>query len=935
MLELRGISKTYKNGDVYAAAIKDVDLKFEKKEFVSVLGGSGCGKSTLLNIIGGLMQPTYGELIINGISTKDYTPIDWDSYRNNYIGFVFQSYHLISHLNIIENVELSLTLSGISAKERRKKALEALEKVDMSKHVDKKPNQLSNGQMQRVAIARAIVHDPEIILADEPTGALDSVNSKQVMELLYKLSENKLVIMVTHNEELAQQYSTRIIKISDGIIAGDEKNLPSVSIKQFNIDNLETKDETNSTADLSENASFGKADETDSDETSTHVSLDGSDSAINETYTEVNTTEEAMISYELDSKDDEKSEIIKTKKRRKKAVPTMPFLSAIKISLKNLSAKIGRTIMTVVAAAIAIVSIALVLGFNNGFNTYISTYEKQTLATYPITVQKANSTFTDLFENLDNINSFNPSQINFGQVLSVLSDENVSADEYTEAKEIYTNLLLGALIQNRSDLTKDNDTAALKEYVESNFNSDWGFAKYDYDINPNIYRKNEDGSYTKLAPFTDRLTEDITSLGGYIDSNMYASLSSSLSSITIWEQMPSIQTVQAQYDLIGGSYPDASDDGAYDVMLVVDKYNSINDYVLYGLGFLEINTILQTMLNSSISASDFTYSFSDFIGKEFQVLVPTEYYNYNAEKGRYIEITDDEELYEKINNKSITIRISGILRQKPEIDNGCLKGTICYTEDFTKEYIEKNSLTELVLKQMEEYNKYLDGTTDAIKSVISGKVLTVDPKVTSELNFFVYLKNTLKIKDVNSPDYIYFFASSVEAKSKITNLIENFNSQNESSSVTYKDESTAIVNSLSSTVKTITYILMAVTLISVVVALFMIAILMYSTVQDRTQEIGILRSIGARKLDIMRIFNTESLLLGFFASIVGTILAYIFSLPINALLNKFLAITSLISIAWWHVFMLIGLSMLLTLISGLMPAIYAAKKDPVVALRTE
>ena len=916
MLELIGVSKTYKNGDVYAAAIKDVNLKFDRNEFVSVLGGSGCGKSTLLNIIGGLMPATYGELVINGISTKNYSPTDWDTFRNNYIGFVFQSYHLIPHLNIIENVELSLTLSGINSKERRKKALEAIEKVGMTEHIDKKPNQLSNGQMQRVAIARAIVHDPQIILADEPTGALDSINSKQVMELLYELSENKLVIMVTHNEELAYQYSTRIIKIADGTIAGDEKNIPTASFKQVELENL--------TASAHENANF------DDEATKNSMPID--------------TTEESVISYELSSNDAEKTEIIKSKRRRKKNTPSMPFLSAVKISLKNLSAKLGRTIMTVIAGAIAIISIALVLGFNNGFNNYVSAYEKQSLATYPITVKKANSTFSDLFYNLDNINSFNPSQINFGQVLSVLSDEKTSAEEYTKAKEIYTNLLLGALIQNRSDLTKDNDTAALKNYIEANFDSDWGFVKYDYDINPNIYCKNDDGTYTKLAPFTDRLTNDITSLGGYIDSNMYASLSSSLSSITIWEQMPSTETVTSQYDLIGGTYPQENPDGVYDVMLVVDKYNGVNDYALYALGFIDINTILQTMLNADTSVNDFTYSFSDFIGKEFQVLVPTEYYNYNSEKDRYIEITDDAELFEKINDKSMTIRISGILRQKPEIDTGCIKGTICYSEAFTKKYIEENSTTDLVLRQMSEFNDYMTALNSEdelikasakLRSVISGKPLTIDSKVTSDLNFFVYLKNTLKIKDVNSPDYIYIFASTVDSKSRITNLIDGYNNENETNTVSYTDESTAIVNSLSSTVKTITYILMAVTLISVVVALFMIALLMYTTVQDRTQEIGILRSIGARKLDIMRIFNVESLLLGFFASIVGTVLSYIFSLPINALLNKFLAITSLISITWWHVLALILLSMVLTLISGLIPAIFAAKKDPVIALKSE
>ena len=896
MLELIGVSKTYKNGDVYSAAIKDVNLKFDKTGFISILGGSGCGKSTMLNIIGGLMPCTYGDLVINGISTKDFKQTDWDSYRNNYIGFVFQSYHLIPHLNIVENVELSLSLSGITAKERRQKALSALEKVGLIEHAKKRPNQLSNGQMQRVALARAIVHDPQIILADEPTGALDSVNSKQVMDILSEFSADKLVIMVTHNEELAYEYSNRIIRIADGIIAGDDANVPTKALKQTEI----------------------------------------SESDLND----LNTDEE-VISYELSSGDAEKSQIVKKpKKAHKKKTPSMPFLSSVILSLKNLSSNIGRTVMTVIAGAIAIVSIALVLGFNNGFNNYVTSYEKQSLATYPITVQKANSTFSDVFKNIDNLDSFDPSQINLSQVLAVLSDEHSAAEEYTKAKEIYTNMLLGALLKNRSDFTKDNDTAALKAFIDKNMNSDWGFVKYDYDINPNIYTKNDDDTYTRLAPFADRLTNDLKSLGAYIDSNMHASLTSSLSAIKIWEQMPNLSTVQAQYDLIGGSFPSNGVDGATDVMLVVDKYNQVNDYALYSLGVLSVSDLLNTMLSASVDTDKFTFDFNEFIGKEFQVMVPTEYYEYDVAKDRYVEITDESEINEKIAAKSLTIKISGILRQKQSVTNGCLKGTICYTEQFTQKYIETNATTELVLKQMQEYSDYLEAVNNnepnpILRSVITRKPLTIDPKDKSELNFSVYLKNTLKLKEIDSPDFIYVYASSVEAKSKITSMIDDFNKQNENNTVTYTDESTAIVNSLTATVSTITYVLMAVTCISVVVALFMIALLMYTIVQDRTQEIGILRSIGARKLDIMRIFNVESLLLGFFASIVGTVLAHIISYPVNLLLKSVLAISNLISVAWWHSLTLVGCSIVLTLISGLIPAIIAANKDPVVALKSE
>ena len=896
MLELIGVSKTYKNGDVYSAAIKDVNLKFDKTGFISILGGSGCGKSTMLNIIGGLMPCTYGDLVINGISTKNFKQTDWDSYRNNYIGFVFQSYNLIPHLSLVENVELSLSLSGIPVKERRQRAMAAIEQVGLKEHARKNPNQISNGQMQRVAIARAIVHDPQIILADEPTGALDSVNSEQVMDILSEFSAEKLIIVVTHNEELAYKYSTRIIRISDGIIAGDDVNVPTKAIKQTEI----TETASN---DLSAN--------------------------------------EEIIGYELSSGDAEKSQIVKKPKRiRKKKTPSMPFLSSVILSLKNLSSNIGRTLMTVIAGAIAIVSIALVLGFNNGFNNYVTSYEKQSLATYPITVQKANSTFSDVFKNIDNLASFDPSQINLSQVLAVLSDKHSAAEEYTKAKEIYTNMLLGALLKNRSDFTKDNDTAALKTYIDKNMNSDWGFVKYDYDINPNIYTKNDDGTYTRLAPFADRLTTDLKSLGAYIDSNMHASLTSSLSAIKIWEQMPNLSTIKAQYDLIGGSFPSSGEAGATDVMLVVDKYNQVNDYALYGLGVLSVSDLLNTMLSASVDTKKFTFDFNKFIGKEFQVMVPTEYYEYDTAKNRYVEITDENDLNNKVATKSMTIKISGILRQKQGVTNGCLKGTICYTEQFTQKYIEMNATTELVLKQMQEYNDYIQAINNnepnpVLRSVITRKPLTINPNDKSELNFFIYLKNTLKLKEIDSPDFIYVYASNVEAKSKITSMIDDFNKQNESNTVTYTDESTAIVASLTATVSTITYVLMAITCISVVVALFMIALLMYTIVQDRTQEIGILRSIGARKLDIMRIFNVESLLLGLFASIVGTVFALIIAYPLNMLLKSVLAISNLISVAWWHSLTLVACSIVLTLISGLIPAIIAANKDPVVALKSE
>lgn len=944
MLKLVNVSKTYKNGDVESVALKNVNVEFGESGIVSILGGSGCGKSTLLNIIGGLLDSTEGELIINDTSTADYKATDWDYYRNNYIGFIFQSYYLIPQLNVLENVELTLSLVGMSREEKKKKALAALRMVNLSDQIKKKPNQLSNGQMQRAAIARAIVHNPQIILADEPTGALDSENSVQVMKLLQYLAKDKLVLMVTHNAELAYEYSSRIIKIKDGEIISDEYNTPTappVTDEEFGEQNLKSEADTpeseTKTDTVSDSISDGKQVQADSA---------GSDS--------VDDKATDTCGKKLNADD--------TERPKKKKKPSMSFIASIKLSLKNLYSKLGRTIMTVVAGAIAIISVAVVLGFQNGFDTYITAYEEQSLAQYPITVQKTNTLFNDIFENIEDMDNFDPSSINVSNILDILSDTDSSRPEYTAAKEIYINTLLASMLQNRDKLLGDNNTMLLKQYLDENMDDSYGYVKYDYALNPDIYvhqtiteEVTQEGSevpttvttetYTMVNPFSSRLMTDIESLGASLSDQMKESLTGTLSSLQIWEQMPAIDTVKTQYDLLYGSYPSDSTDGIYDIMLVVDNYNQIDDYILYALGVIDINELIRAIINPT-GTEETKYSFDDFVGMEFKVMSPSAYYALDEETGLYYLETDEEKINGLIEERAMTVRISGILRQKKGIAAGCLKGTVVYPSEFAVSFIENNSLQPAVVAQTASYLRYLAIKDDPdipasqkkVYSVLNGAELNLTIGSTNPNNYFYLLKTYFKVQDTSSPEYIYIYANSVESKEKITNMLNAYNNQNSAipiNQVTFTDNSTAIVNSLSQTVDTVSIILISMTLISVIVAMFMIAIIMYSTVQDRTQEIGILRSIGARQFDIMRIFNVESLMLGFFASIVGIALSNILALPINAILKSTLGISKLILPTWWHALLLFVFSLLLTLISGAIPAIIASKKNPVTALKTD
>lgn len=915
MLKLKDISKVYGVEDNKVVALDNITLDFASLGLTSILGASGCGKTTLLNIIGGLDKYTSGELVINGVSTKQYKNADWDAYRNNNIGFVFQTYYLIPHLNVLENVMLAMDLSGESYLEQKKRALEVLEKVGVKDQAKKKPKQLSGGQAQRVAIARALVNNPDIILADEPTGALDSENSVQILALLKEISQKSLVILVTHNHELAEKYSDRIIKLKDGNVVSDENISQENSIK-------ETK--------ICDNG--GK----------------------------------------------------KSKK------PTMKMRSAFKMSLKNLYYKLGRTAITSIAGCIGVVSIAIILAFNAGFSSYAKGFEKDSLAKYPITVSKSDSKLVGIMSEIAKGGKIDTSVIDMNQILDMLKDEEGLLEAYTNEQKIYVQEQISAMMRNTNNLLKSNDTRLLKEYIDANFDHSLATVKYDYNLNLNVFRTDlkKDGSidkYSKLNPYSDRLIESfdrlMTIFGGKgsnaLSDKDLEDIITIMNSINVWDMMVNDDEVlNSQYEAIGGTLPKAEPvDGVYEIALVVDKYNQITDNMLFALGYVELmemfSDVLSRFLNLEIKSTiPQEYSFNDFIGKEFKLVMEKDFYKLNQEN-KYEVINNEQEKTQNITNNAITLRISGILRTKENVTNGSINGVIGYTESLAKHIINLTNQSDLIKSQKENYATYIQQTTNeevvALEKALKNKEKKQDELTLAE-NMLLANKMNAKIisvitgekmeeaeylrmlkrfgaEDINSPESIYFYPKSVEAKDGVVAFVEKYNTEmrekydaklvEEDNSVEYSNELDDIMSSLTGMINTITYILIAITCLAVIVSLFMVGIIMYISVQDRTKEIGILRSMGARNFDILTIFNTETICLGLLSGGIGIALSYILKFPINAILKAYLGISNLIQPIWWNSLILLASSVVLTLISGVIPAIVASKKDPVVALKSE
>lgn len=837
MLELNGIRKTYVTGTTSVEALKGIDLKFRDSEFVSILGQSGCGKTTLLNIIGGLDKYTSGDLKINGRSTKDFKDRDWDAYRNNSIGFVFQSYNLIPHQTVLSNVELALTLSGVSKAERRQRATEALEKVGLKEQIHKKPNQMSGGQMQRVAIARALVNDPDILLADEPTGALDTQTSIQIMDLLKEISKDRLIIMVTHNPELATQYSTRIIRLLDGTITNDSNPYNGED------DNIATK------------------------------------------------TDE-------DSLTDKKSG--KTKKKK----TSMSFFTALSLSLNNLMTKKTRTILTAFAGSIGIIGIALILSISNGIQNYIDRMQRDTLSSYPIQLQKESVDVSSMIENM------------MGN-----KDKNVDHDK----DKIYSNNIMTDMVNSMVAEVNSNNLKAFKSYLENHKSDVDGYIsdiQYSYDVPLYIYSTDTSDGVTQLNPSS--VMENMYGMSVSGDGMMSAGMQNT----SVWSRLfDNRQMLDEQYDLIAGSWADNYNE----VMLVVDENNEIDDYTLYSLGFkdpAEVKKIFKNvMAGNSYETEETQYTYDEVLDKKFKLVLPTDLYRYNDTFGIWEDASHDDEYMTTVVNNAEEVKIAGIIRKNPDAASVSVSSGVAYTKDLMPHIIEKVNETQIVKQQL----------ADPEKDVFTGMSFDNDKTSISTLE---NNKSLLGIASEDNPSEIDIYAKDFDSKEKLQDFIKNYNDEvtadgRDEDTINYTDYVGILMSSVSTIITAISSVLIAFVAISLVVSSIMIGIITYISVLERTKEIGVLRSIGASKKDVSRVFNAETLIEGFVSGAMGIIITLILCIPANAVIKNVTDISNVAQLPVAGAVILVIISMLLTTIAGLIPAKMAAKKDPVVALRTE
>jgi putative ABC transport system permease protein len=1003
MLELKGIKKDYLSGENTVHALKGVDLKFRKSEFVSILGPSGCGKTTMLNIIGGLDGYTDGDLVINGKSTKSFKDRDWDTYRNHSIGFVFQSYNLIPHQTVLQNVELALTLSGVSKSERHERAKKALEDVGLGNQLNKKPSEMSGGQMQRVAIARALVNNPDIILADEPTGALDTVTSVQVMEILKEISKDKLIVMVTHNPELAEQYSSRIIRILDGEITDDTNPM---------------------------------------------------------TATEYATEQQSL-------------EIVAGSVPKKIKKPSMSFITAFSLSLKNLLTKKGRTILTSFAGSIGIIGIALILALSNGFTTYIDEVQENALSSYPLSIESKVMDLSSLMETM------------LGQ-----GTQNGSHDkDKVYSQPIFYDLVNAMSSSNQSE----NDLKAFKKYIDeqrADENSELGKAisgvQYTYNFDMQVYTENVDGNIILSDP--NKLSQEIMQKAMGVDISAMTSArddylsSSGLSSmfstsVVLWEEMlpsengdPVSDLLKEQYDVVYGSWPENYNE----VVLVVDKNNELNDLSLYALGLEseeDMNALADAAMNHDEAESKVnSWTYEEICSRTYRTVMSSSCYTYDESTGTYTDLRESDTGLKYLYDNGIDLKVTGIIRPNEDADSTMLTGSIGYTQGLTDYIIENSKDADSVKAQLadpdtdiftglpfqtddveltdtqkaEKLKAYIDGLDDTGKAEAYVKIMSIptdeeitatiaqttgsmtreemetaivqamseqmsmdtetlteyissmsddefdemftqamteqikaqkaqtvseqlstmstkelsqaldkavseftdeqaaayyDETVPQEYSDSTYEDNleTLGYVDLDTPSTINLYASTFEDKEVITDAISDYNdSVAEEQQITYTDYIGIMMSSMKTIINAITYALIAFVAISLIVSSIMIGVITLISVQERTKEIGILRAIGASKRDVSRLFNAETVIIGFTSGLLGVVITYILCIPINVIIHKLTDINNLsTNFPILAAAILTLISVMLTLISGIIPSRSAAKKDPVVALRTE
>ena len=841
MLQLQHISKVYHTGNQEFHALKDISIRFRENEFVSILGQSGSGKTTLLNIIGGLDQYTSGDLLIQGKSTKQFKDRDWDSYRNHTIGFIFQSYNLIGHQTALSNVEIAMTLSGVSKAERKKRAIEVLERVGLKDHLYKKPSQMSGGQMQRIAIARALVNDPKVILADEPTGALDSETSVQIMDLLKDIAKERLVIMVTHNPELAQKYSTRIVQVLDGNILSDSNPCePTEETKQVDIQFTKTK---------------------------------------------------------------------------------MSFITALVLSFNNLLTKKGRTLLTAFAGSIGIIGIALILALSNGVSDYVKKVQEDTLVSLPLTISE---------QNQSNLLATSP---------------DLSEKPYKDNHELGINTILTNLLKKQIG---KNDLASFKTYLEEHTSKVESLTKdirYRYNLQPFIYASDTSNGPKSILPSTlaDEIETANQTMKGYLQNLNYWSELSSDSSM-----------LESKYDVLEGRFPQDKSE----LVLIVDENNQISDLLLYSLRFKDPSELNDTKKLDELSSQ--TYQYSDFIGKTFKAVVNTN--RFVKENNLWLNKIDNASYMKTQIENGLQLKIVGVLRQKDGTSSGVNtpSGGIAYTSaliDYTSEYIQNSDIVK-----EQEANQNLN--------VFTGKDFAKDPKPFSSENLTeeekiqlakmtpeeqaqyvqqyndnsasTYEENLAKMGVINKskPAAIELYTSSFQQKQDLKEFINAYNTAKKEAGeddkvLAYSDDIQSIMSSITTLVGVVTTVLVGFVAISLIVSSIMISIITYISVLERTKEIGILRAMGASKKDIRRIFTAETAIEGLISGVLGIAITFLATFPINAIVAKMTNVGNVAQLPIEVALILIGISIVLTMLAGLIPSRIAAKKDPVESLRSE
>ncbi len=881
MLELKNIVKDYSAGDARVEALRGVDLEFGESEFAAILGPSGCGKTTLLNIIGGLDRYTSGDLVIRGKSTKQFTERDWDTYRNHSVGFVFQSYNLIPHQTVLSNVELALTLSGVSREERRRRAAEALEKVGLGDQLKKKPNQLSGGQMQRVAIARALVNNPEVLLADEPTGALDSETSIQVMEILRQVAKDRLVIMVTHNPELADQYATRIIRLLDGKIVSD---------------NAAEAEHTGAEEATAENASERKT--------------------------------------------------------------SMGFLTALNLSLNNLMTKKGRTILTAFAGSIGIIGIALILSLSNGVNRYIERVQRDTLSSYPVQIDERTVDMTD--------------------TMAGLMDIDLEGKERADGK-VYSGSRMTQLMSSWMSGVTENDLAGFKTWLEDPANDIDRYVsgiRYEYNTPLLLYRMDLDKPL-QVNPSTVMESSGMADMmnmmgsGTGIQETMMNTTARRMNVFT--PLLNNDELLRSQYTVLAGRLPEAMDE----VVVMLNSRNELSDYTLYSIGLRDQSELKeqfeQLMRGVPIETEELEFSYDELLSMRFRMLLNTDVFTKsgtlwtdNSGDADYIarKLQDGMEL--KIVGvvkpaKSGLSAESGGIGYRTELVDYLLEqvrdseiareqlanpGTDVFTgQPFSA--VAQDALSLLDSMEVEDFMEMLESkglipagmipkeyrmflTKDLLKQFVGQGVMMISGN-TLEANL-----EKMGISDPDKPASVYIYPKDFESKNRITEKIEEYNAQaGEEHAVRYTDYVGLMMDSVTTIVNAISYVLVAFVAISLVVSSIMIGIITYISVLERTKEIGILRAIGASRRDVSRVFNAETLIVGFAAGVIGILVTLGLTVVANIILSNLTGIPDIAALPPVAGVILVGISMLLTLIAGIIPSRIASRKDPVVALRTE